>query len=664
MRSPIYCRLAAVNLKNNRKTYLPYILTGMLTAAMFYIMDALALNSSFREEVLRSVLQYAVGVIAVFSIIFLFYTNSFLIKRRKKEIGVYNILGMGKPHISRMLAVETAVTSVISIVGGIAAGALFCRLMFLVLLKILREEVDLAYEIPMEAARDTLVLFFCIFLLTLCYNLMQIRLSDPIGLLRGSSQGEREPKTKWLIALIGFLLLGTGYGLSLATESPMEAISTFFIAVICVILGTYALFIAGSIAILKLMRSHKKYYYQSGHFVAVSGMIYRMKQNAAGLANICILSTMVLVMISSTASLYMGIDDIMKYRCPTDMEISMDCTEEYPEKELQACVEEELQLHHVEMDPDSFVSYHIGGLAGNLKGESLSLEVRGDYSLKNAREVLLMPLADYNQMEGKNVTLHPDEVIVYTTNEMYGHDRILLNGKEYQVKEEARNLKIEKKNKTRVLDAFYIIMDQESQIREMMNGIYEACESQDDWLQSLNTITYHMNFDLEGEGAQTKSIQASVSEGIMNKVPQAYCETKMEKWESAYELYGGLLFLGGYLGVMFLMATVLIIYYKQISEGYDDQERYRIMQKVGMDQREVKRSIKSQVVTVFILPLAMSVLHIAVAFQVIRKLLVTMGFVNTSLFLMCTVGTILVFALFYGIVYVVTAKEYYRIVKW
>lgn len=663
MNSSIYSRLAVTNLKNNRKTYFPYILTGVLTVMMFYIMDALAGSTSLGGTI-SEVLQYAVGVIVVFAVIFLFYTNSFLIKQRKRELGVYNILGMGKPHISRMLMIESLITGGVSIIGGIAAGILFSKLMFLALLKILHYDVGMKFTISAEAVRNTLILFLVILTLTLVYNLIQIRLTDPIQLLRGSSQGEREPKTKTLIALAGFLLLGAGYGISLSVESPLAAIATFFLAVIFVILGTYALFIAGSIVVLKAMRKNKGYYYQAKHFVSVSGMLYRMKQNAVGLANICILSTMVLVMVSSTASLYMGIDDIMKYRFPTDVDITMEDTDQETEDMLFKTIENEITPYGVSIDPDTCLSYHEGSLAGILQKDKLSLKELGNYALEDAREIYLMPLEDYNQMEGKHSTLDSDEVIVYTTGGMYGYDNIIINGKDYQVKEEPEEIRAEKKNQSRVLDAMYIIMTEETQIRQIMDEIYANSDMQEEWLQAMNTITYHLKFDLKGDSGACKEIEKTLEDSVMDQISGVFCETRENKWEEVYTLYGGLLFIGIYLGMMFLMATVLIIYYKQISEGYEDKERYQIMQKVGMDQREVKRSIRSQVVTVFFLPLVMAVLHIVVAFQVIEKILVTLGFVNSTLFLICTAVSIAIFAIFYGIVYMLTAKEYYRIVRW
>lgn len=323
MNSRIYSRLAVSNIKNNRKTYVPFIFTSILTVMMYYIIDALAGNGSIEITNVITVLRMGCGVMVVFSVIFLFYTNSFLIKRRKKEIAVYNILGMGKGHIGRMLTVETLIVGGISIAGGIAGGMAFGKLMHLLLIRIIHYDVGMEFHISVQSVFDTVILFAFIFFLTWFYNLFQIRLANPIELLRGGSAGEKEPKTKVILALVGVVTMAAGYYLAVSTKNPLEAINTFFVAVILVIIGTYALFLAGSIALLKLLRKRKKFYYKPNHFVSVSGMIYRMKQNAVGLANICILSTIVLVMISSTVSLYVGMDDVMAHQYPNDYQMTL-----------------------------------------------------------------------------------------------------------------------------------------------------------------------------------------------------------------------------------------------------------------------------------------------------------------------------------------------------
>lgn len=328
MNNTLYPKLAVTNLKNNRKTYVPYIFTAVLCVMMFYMIDALSRSESVEEVTMQICLRYAVAVVLIFSLIFLFYTNSFLIKRRKKEIGVYHILGMGKSHISKMMLIEMLITAGVSIVAGIVFGVIFGKLMYLILLKILHSKVSMAFAISLSSVRDTVLLFVVIFSLSFLYNLLQIKLSNPIELLHGGNQGEKEPKTKWFLTLIGVAALGTGYYLAITTEHPLDALSHFFVAVVCVIVGTYALFTAGSIAILKMLKKNKKFYYQPKHFTTISGMIYRMKQNAVGLANICILSTMVLIMVSTTVSLYAGMEDILKARFPQDSSITMQSQDE------------------------------------------------------------------------------------------------------------------------------------------------------------------------------------------------------------------------------------------------------------------------------------------------------------------------------------------------
>ncbi len=668
MSSSIYTKLAFTNLKNNRKTYIPYILTAILTVMMYYIIQALAKNNSIGDGGLSAVLSSSIGVITVFAVIFLFYTNSFLIKRRKKEIGLYNILGMGKRHIARMLFVETVTVSIVSIVGGLAGGLLFSRLMWLVLMKILRYEIRMDFEISVSSILYTLLLFGIIFMLTLIYNLVQIRLSNPIELLRGGSQGEREPKTKWILTIFGVVSIGAGYYMALTTEAPLDAIGAFFTAVVFVILGTYALFVAGSVALLKLLKKNKKFYYQSKHFTSVSGMIYRMKQNAVGLANICILSTMVLVMISSTVSMYMGMEDILKTRYPRDVQITNYHPNPENEYKIQKIIEEVTGEEGIAVR--EMLSYHYGGIAV-IKNKDEFISANDSAIMGNADEVCKLNMIsqeDYNQMEGKEVFLAEDEVIFYNPNvDAEGTaDTIQIDGETYRVVEQLDTLEIQEKNQSQIVDEYFVIMPEQVQIEECLYNHYKFIKSEnpDSPIKEEDiTVNQSIKFNLNGAKEKINKTVEEIQRRIKEEVPDAYCESRELNRESFYFVYGGLFFIGLYLGFMFLMATVLIIYYKQISEGYDDKERYQIMQKVGMSKREIKRSIRSQVLIVFFLPLATALIHIAVAFKVITKLLRILNMVNIPLFLVCTIATAAIFAVFYGIVFAVTAREYYKIVN-
>lgn len=662
MNSSVYGKLAVTNLKNNRKTYIPYMLTAILTVMMFYIIDALSRNKSVGDGNLRLCLAWATVVIIVFAVIFLFYTNSFLIKRRKKEIGVYNILGMGKRHIAKMLTIETLIIAVISIVVGLVAGIIFSKLMFLALLKIIHYDVNMVFELSVRALLNTLLLFTVIFAMTLIYNLLQIRLSNPVELLRGGSQGEKEPKTKWLLTIFGVVAIGIGYYIAITTESPLTAITKFFLAVICVIIGTYALFTAGSIALLKLLRKNKNYYYKTSHFTSISGMIYRMKQNAVGLANICILSTMVLVMISTTISLYTGMNDVLETRFPTEFEArNYNATEENMDK-IDRIIEEESRSAGVKVK--NMTSHRQADLSAIRTGSDFSLIETGNYAAEDLCSLIFISQEEYNRLADENVSIAEDEILVFVdTMDTYGKDTAKIGTATFKVAKELKKFPLAKKSQGRLAPTFYMVVNNEEIMQQFLNEAYADSDMQVDWKEQHINIDYIVTFDLEGSQKACMKAEETIKSRIESETTPSFCDSRELNREGFYMLYGGLLFIGIYLGVMFLMATVLIIYYKQISEGYDDKERYQIMQKVGMSKKEVRHSIRSQVLTVFFLPLITAIIHIIVAFKVITKLLAVLNLVNVSLFMACTIITVVVFAVFYAIVYSLTAREYYKIVN-
>lgn len=642
MNNFIYEKLAVTNLKNNRKTYVPYIFTGVLTVMMFYIIDALSKGKGITQNTLKICLQYATGVLIVFAVIFLFYTNSFLIKRRKKEIGVYNILGMGKRHIARMMAVETILTAGISILGGLVFGIIFGKLMYLLLLKILHNSVDMQFSVNGTAIVQTVILFAGIFLLTYLYNILQIQLVNPVELLHGGNQGEKEPKSRWLLVIIGVAALGNGYWIALTTEAPLEALLKFFVAVVCVIVGTYALFIAGSIVVLKMLRKSKAYYYNPKHFISVSGMIYRMKQNGAGLANICVLSTMVLVMVSTTVSLYAGMEDILDSRFPREVSIVCNQADADHEEIIDHLLKEQSEKTGVKITDR--VRYRYGSMNAVLKGDKLE-KVDQYYPDNHFYYVEMMTQDEYNRIEKQNVSLKEQEILTYSTNGKYGKKQINIAGQNYQVKKELSEMTSQPKRTAEMYKTLYIVFANAEQI------------------ERIEPFSYADKFNLKGDDGKQKEALEQIQNEFYEKIPDGMMESRMLSRSSFYELYGGLFFIGIYLGSMFIMATVLIIYYKQISEGYDDRERYQIMQKVGMSKKEVKHSIRSQVLSVFFLPLVVAVIHVAAAFKVMTKILGVLNLTNVSLFAVCTIITIAVFAAFYIIVYSITAKEYYRIVN-
>ena len=664
MSSKIYGKLAITNLKNNRKTYVPYILMAVLSVMMYYIVGGMAQGNNGLSKNVKMIMGYMNGLLMIFSVIFLFYTNSFLIKRRKREIGIYNILGMGKGHIAKMLAIEAVITAFISIFGGILLGIVFGKLMYLVLGKLLHYDISVKVTVEIPVLEKTFVFFMAIFVLILLYNLLQIRIVSPVELLHGSDQGEREPKTKWLLAIVGAILLGTGYYIAQTTGNPLDAMTKFFFAVVCVVLGTYGLFIAGSIAVLKMLKKNKKYYYQAKHFTAVSGMVYRMKQNAVGLANICILSTMVLIMVSTTVCLYVCMNDIISVRYPRECEVTIYRTNTQTEEKVHTIIEKIIRKNNTKAENERI--YHSGELTGYLDGNKMILDPDKYYSDKTSSSVVLIPLADYNRLEEKNETLNDGEVLLFSTQtKSYGQNEIYLDDTKFNVKKELDKSQLDEKNNDKDIPITYMIMKDEEQILNILKQTYEKSTQNDETKASLMAMTYYEAFDMKGSSELKKNVEQQIRTALSEQVPETFCSCsgRQINKDSFYELYGSLFFMGMYLGFMFLMVTVLIIYYKQISEGYDDKGRYKIMQQVGMDKQEVKKSIRSQVLMIFFLPLVMAIIHVAAAFKVITKLLAMFSMTNITLFIECTIATIIVFAVIYCIVFMLTEREYYRIVK-
>ena len=593
MNSKIYGKLAVTNLKNNRKSYIPYVLASAFSVMMYFIMDNLYRNRSLVEKgsPLAIMLSYADAVLLIFSIIFLFYINSFLIKRRKKELGIYNILGMGKGHLAKMLFIESIITTTVSIIGGILAGILFGKLVYLVLLKILHLKRDIVYMISPVSVGITAAIFGCIFFVIFLYNLVQMKLSNPIELLRGGNAGEREPKTKWLMTIIGSVCLAGGYYISLTTKEPLQAIGQFFVAVLLVVAGTYALFMAGSITLLKLLRKKKSYYYKTRHFTAISGMIYRMKQNAVGLANICILSTMVLVMVSITISLYAGMNDVLVTRFPSEAQITNQGINQNEERQIGELVASITKENHT--NPTSQIRFHEGNFTAlyNDKTKNFNMTTAQSYGDTNIVEFVMIPLSDYNKTEGKAVKLADNEVLIYhrknkNKSSIKNEETIHLNNDSYKVAANLDSMRIAKADATNSVDGWYVIVKDTNIIKKYLKAVYGKDDMEDSVEDYHEFMQYVYSFNLDGSRTNRERTEQILQEQLQAKFKSAFIEGRELSRENFYNFYGGFLFIGIFLGIIFLMATVLIIYYKQISEGYDDRERYQIMQKVGMSKRE------------------------------------------------------------------------------
>lgn len=633
------------------------MLTCICITAMFYIMDFISVNHGLEVmsggDQLKIILKLGTYVIGFFSVIFLFYTNSFLIKRRKKELGLYNILGMEKKHIAKVLFWENFFVALTTMALGLLLGIALSKLMFLVLLKILNFKVPMGFFVSTQSLIKTTTLFGFTFVLILMNNLRQIHLAKPVELLKGGQVGEKEPKTKWILTIIGLLSLGAGYYIALTTESPLAALSSFFMAVILVMIGTWALFTAGSIALLKALRKNKKFYYKTNHFISVSGMIYRMKQNAIGLANICILSTTVLVMVSTTVSLYIGMEDVLRTRYPRDISINAKNISKEKAEELNSMIKEQAEKEGTAIK--NVVKYRSLDLA-TMQDKNYFTDYHKDLNTNNLGFLEFIPLSEYNDMENKSITLKEDEVLLYTYRGEIAEDSINILGNEFKIKERINTMTIDGIASSVVSKGYFVVVPDENTIKKIFSA---STEAPGDMKELSYYFAFDTDYDAEKEIALTKDINSKVKELSVD----GNCEGLEESRVSFFSVYGGLFFLGIFLGALFIMATVLIIYYKQISEGYDDKERFEIMQKVGMSKEEIKKSINSQVLMVFFLPLFMAIIHIAFAFKVIVKLLEVLNLTNVTLFVYCTAGTIFVFAIFYAIVYVLTSKIYYRIVS-
>jgi putative ABC transport system permease protein len=653
-----YQKLALTNIKKNGKTYFPYILTCICTIMMFYIMSFISLNEGLNDmsggKQLKIILNLGTYVIGFFSVIFLFYTNSFLIKRRKKELGLYNILGMEKRHIAKVLIWETFFVAAISMIMGLLWGIAVSKLMFLVLLKILNFQVPMGFFISTQSMLKTVILFSIIFVLTLINNLRQIQLAKPVELLKGGQVGEKEPKTKWFLTLIGILSLGAGYYIALTTESPLAALSMFFLAVILVMIGTWALFTAGSIALLKMLRKNKKFYYKTNHFINVSGMIYRMKQNAIGLANICILSTTVLVMLSTTVSLYIGMEDVLRTRYPRDISISGSNVSKEKSELLNNMIKETADKNNISMKDT--VEYRSMSLAMIQDKNSFTDFQNGSMAVSNICFLEFIPLSEYNNLEKKAISLKENEVLLFTYRGEIAGNSINVLDNEFTIKERINNMTVDGMASAVVANGYFIVVPDEKVIEKVYLSSSEYKGNKID-------LSYYYAFDTDSSAEAEVALTKEINKKMKGLSIDGRSEGLEESRESFFSLYGGLFFLGIFLGALFIMSTVLIIYYKQISEGYDDKERFEIMQKVGMSKAEIKKSIGSQVLMVFFLPLVTAIIHIAFAFKVIVKLLAVLNLTNVTLFILCTAGTIFVFAIFYAFVYILTSRVYYKIVS-
>lgn len=674
MKMSFYPKLAVSSILKNKRMFVPYIFTCIGMIMMFYIVMFLGvsdiLNNLRGGETIRIVLSLGSQVIAVFSGIFLFYTNSFLARRRKKEFGLYNILGMGKGNIGIILFWETLIIGIISIGIGLLAGIIFSKLAELVLVNLMGSIVNYTFSISIISIERTIQVFGIIFILILINSIRQVQFSSAINLMRSENVGEKPPKGNWFIGIMGILILVVAYYISVTIQEPIQAILIFSIAVIMVIIGTYFTMISGSVVFLRILKKRRRYYYKTNHFISVSSMIYRMKRNGAGLASICILATMVLVMMASTACLYFGKEDAINTTYPRDinLEFSFDELDSFSDENIKKLKDKlSTELRDRNIIPENRYFYRNVAIYGIVNGSDVETTLR-NYNLSDGTStysINFVSLDDYNEVMNTNETLNDGEALLYSYRNSYKNDKISFNnGKTFNIK---RNIDNFVKTGDSAIDMLFniilIVPDIESVIKSFDN-------LSDFYGEKLARMSFIYNFDTGIE--VNKQIEVynsflniftdeSIKENFRYKT--VYLASQEFERESFNSLFGAVFYIGIILSIVFITAAVLIIYYKQISEGYEDQSRFEIMQKVGMTKKEIRKSINSQLLTVFFLPLIIAFIHLVFAFPIICRLLLTVSINNVVLFAITTVSSFIVFAVFYMIIYKITSNSYYRIVS-
>ncbi len=675
MKLGFYPKLAAIGIRKNRRMFTPFILTCTGMVMMFYIIMYLSvsniLDSLIGGGTLRQIFALGSWVIAVFAAIFLFYTNSFLIRRRKKEFGLYNILGMGKQNIARILFWETLIIAAVSISAGLIAGIAFSKLAELGMVNVIHGEVTYDLSVPVLAVTRSAEVFGVIFILLLLNSIRQVRFASAVSLLRSENTGEKPPKGNFLLGALGVLLLAAAYYLAVTTENPITALFTFFVAVILVIVGTYLVMISGSVLLCRLLQKKKSYYYKPNHFVSVSSMVYRMKRNGAGLASICVLATMVLVMMSSTACLYFGEESAINQRYPRNINLEFRFTDisafsdEHTET-LKNGIFKELEARGV--TPENGYFYRSANLYGLVNGNTVevnAVNINEAEAMTSSYLFYFVPLADYNAVMGTNETLNGGEALLYSARADYSSDTISFNNAEsFRIKKQIDAFSGSGDTAMNIVPSIMLVVPD---LENSVKGIDARAELNGDKLIQMKWI---FNFDTGTEPEQQIALYHDLNDtltasSLKEKLGYSSVYTSSQEFErnDFYALFGSLFYLGIILSLVFVLAAVLIIYYKQISEGYEDQARFEIMQKVGMTKREIRKSINSQLLTVFFLPLILAAVHIVFAFPIVRRILLAFNLNNVTLFAATTAISVVVFAVFYTIVYKLTSNAYYKIVS-
>ena len=665
-----YSKFALNNLVKNKKFIIPYVLSAIFTIMSFYILSSLAFGDNLDKlpngiDATKQVLSFGIIVIALFSVIFLFYTYSFLVKRRVREFGLYSVLGMTKKQIAKILVLETIFIAVTTIVLGIGLGIIFDKLMLLVLLKLFSAGVSFGFSITPIAIVFSVLLFGGIYFLLLLYTVIKIARLRIVALLKDENKGEKEPKSRWILAIIGLALIGYGYYTAQTVQNPVKALVVFFYAVVAVIIGTYLVFMAVSITVLKIMKNNKNFYYKPKNFISVSGLLYRMKRNAVGLANICILSTMVLVTMGSTSALYAGMEKSYNERFPRQLMVAgyNSTSEKLKEIENNA----KLSAKEAGTEVEDMVSYNSLPMVGRLVEDKFNFESNVGVDLSNVKMIVVLQLKDYNKFANKNKTLESNEILLHIDKKgEYNYNSISLNGSDYKIKEKLSEFPGTIGSATaNIMDTYYAVVKDEKEATKLATKLAELSskelEKRGISIQTgTPTLQNYVAFNIKDTTKEAKVIESFKK---LEKQSGIEIEGKEENKLTFRGVFASFLFIGVFISFIFVISQVVIMYYKQISEGYEDKGNFEIMRKVGITDKQIKQSIRSQVLLIFFSPLIIATLHTIVAYPFIEKILRLFLITDNSIFLQALGVTIVVFAIFYLIVYAITSKIYYRIIK-
>ncbi len=662
MKTHLYPRLAYSGIKRNKQLYYPYILTCAGMIFMYFIIASLAVSPVVAKvpqaTTAQNLLKYGKYMIIIFALIFIFYSYSFVIRNRKKEFGLYNILGMGKRNIAQILILETLFSAVTALALGIISGALLYKLAELALVHLINGEVSYDIYINKDIIIETIKMFGIIFVVLFVFSLVEVRLTKPIDLLKSDSVGEKPPKANWIFGILGVIVLAYGYYIALVMEDPLTVLPEFFKAVGLVIIGTYLIFVAGSVVLCRILQKNKRYYYKPSHFISVSSMTYRMKRNGAGLASICILSTMVLVIMSFVLGLNLRLEEIINEMYPTDFRthagwISGELTDE-EKSEFKSFFTEGLTV-----TDESEIEYI--WLCGDMEGSNLQLKNEVDLNY----EIYVIDLETYNELTGNSVTLADGEVLAAGSWDGFALDEITIQGMvTFTVKDTVEYISIDPE-----ITTIYGIMLVTNDL-DILTPVMEVIQANHGQMCGFRLWQY--SFDVEESADYQNDMYEEKHTLLFDECRSVFgisdfydgeIKSKVAYGRSLYSLFGGIFFLGFFLSLLFVLATVMIIYYKQITEGYEDAGRFDIMQKVGMTLKDIRKSINSQMRTVFLLPVIMAGLHMLFAFNIVKNIMVLFGMSDVKLFAEVTIGCFAVFVVIYAVVYLITSNAYFRIVS-